>query len=67
MSTSVEVVRSTSSLVWITQVPMAIQDIRRGKALAAAMKQVSVVDADGNAVDLAALEAELNEGFADAE
>jgi trigger factor len=55
------------ALVQANQVPMAIQDIRRGKALAAAMKQVSVVDADGNAVDLEALEAELNQGFAEAE
>lgn len=55
------------ALVQANQVPMAIQDIRRGKALAAAMKQVTVVDADGNAVDLEALEAELNEGFTDAE
>ncbi len=49
------------ALVEADQVPMAIQDIRRGKALAAAMKQVSIVDADGNAVDLDALETELNE------
>ena len=55
------------ALVQANQVPMAIQDIRRGKALAAAMKQVSVVDGDGNAIDLEALEAELNQGFADAE
>jgi len=49
------------ALVEADQVPMAIQDIRRGKALAAAMKLVSIVDADDNVVDLDALEAELNE------
>jgi len=49
------------ALVEADQVPMAIQDIRRGKALAAVMKRVSIVDADGNAVDLDALEQELNE------
>ncbi|MFA7322868.1 MAG: trigger factor [Candidatus Nanopelagicales bacterium] len=48
------------ALVEAGQVPMALQDIRRGKALGVVLKQVSVVDADGNAVDLEALEAELN-------
>jgi trigger factor len=48
------------ALVEAGQVPMALQDIPRGKALGVVLKQVSVVDADGNAVDLEALEAELN-------
>ena len=55
------------ALMSANQVPMAIQDIRRGKALAAAMKQVSIVDADGNVVDLAILETDLNPGFTESE
>lgn len=39
---------------------MAIIDIRRAKALAVVMEQVTVVDASGNPVDLKALDAELN-------
>jgi trigger factor len=47
------------ALVEAGQVPMAIQDIRRGKALAVVMESASVVDADGNVVDLKALDEEL--------
>ena len=42
------------------QVPMAIQDIRRAKALAVVLESATVVDADGNPVDLKALDAEMN-------
>jgi trigger factor len=48
------------ALVDAGQVPMALQDIRRGKALSVVLKQVSIVDVNGTAVDLEALEAELN-------
>jgi trigger factor len=48
------------ALVEAGQVPMAIQDIRRAKALATVLEQAVVVDADGNVVDLKALDAELN-------
>ena len=48
------------ALVEAGQVPMAIQDIRRAKALATVLEQATVVDADGNIVDLKALDAELN-------
>jgi trigger factor len=48
------------ALVEAGQVPMAIQDIRRAKALATVLEQATVVDADGNVVDLKALDAELN-------
>jgi hypothetical protein len=40
---------------------MAIQDIRRAKSLATVLEQATVVDADGNVVDLKALDAELNQ------
>ena len=39
---------------------MAIQDIRRAKALAVVLESAKVVDADGNEVDLKALDAEMN-------
>ncbi len=48
------------ALVEAGQVPMAIADIRRAKALAVVMEQVTVVDASGNPVDLKALDVELN-------
>ena len=48
------------ALVEAGQVSMAIQDIRRAKALAAVLESARVVDADGNEVDLKALDAELN-------
>ncbi len=48
------------ALVEAGQVPMAIQDIRRAKALAVVLESASVVDADGNAVDLKALDEEMN-------
>ena len=47
------------ALVEAGQVPMAIQDIRRTKALALVLEQATVVDASGNPVDLKALAAEL--------
>jgi trigger factor len=46
-------------LVESGQVPMAIQDIRRAKALAVVLEGANVVDADGNPVDLKALDAEM--------
>lgn len=52
------------ALVEAGQVPMAIQDIRRAKALSLVLENASVVDADGNAVDLSALDAELNAAMA---
>ena len=48
------------ALVEAGQVQMAIQDIRRAKALAVVLESATVVDADGNPVDLKALDAELN-------
>jgi trigger factor len=48
------------ALVEAGQVPMAIQDIRRAKALAVVLESATVVDDDGNTVDLKALDAELN-------
>ncbi|MCX6434116.1 MAG: trigger factor [Actinobacteria bacterium] len=48
------------ALVEAGQVPMAIQDIRRAKALAVVLESATVVDADGNPVDLKALDAEMN-------
>jgi len=48
------------ALVDAGQVPMAIQDIRRAKALATVLEQAEVVDTAGNIVDLSALDAELN-------
>jgi trigger factor len=47
------------ALVEAGQVPMAIQDIRRAKALSVVLEKALVVDPDGNVVDLAALDAEL--------
>jgi trigger factor len=47
------------ALVQAGQVPMAIQDIRRAKALAQVLESVAVVDVDGNPVDLKALDAEI--------
>jgi trigger factor len=46
-------------LVESGQVPVAIQDIRRAKALGVVLEQAKVVDTDGNEVDLKALDAEL--------
>lgn len=48
------------ALVEAGQVPMAIQDIRRAKALSVVLENASIVDEDGNAVDLKALDDELN-------
>lgn len=46
-------------LVESGQVPMAIQDIRRAKALAVVLEGAKVVDTDGNVVDLKALDEEM--------
>lgn len=57
------------ALVEAGQVPMAINDIRRAKALAVVLEQATVVDTDGNTVDLKALDADLRpmaEAIADA-
>lgn len=48
------------ALVQAGQVPMAISDIRRAKALAVVLEQATVVDEDGAVVDLKALDEELN-------
>jgi trigger factor len=48
------------ALVDAGQVQMAIQDIRRAKALAAVLETCTVVDSAGNPVDLSALDADLN-------
>ena len=48
------------ALVEAGQVQMAIQDIRRAKALAVVLESATVVDADGNPVDLKALDEEMN-------
>ena len=47
------------ALVEAGQVPMAIQDIRRAKALAVVLESAKVVDVDGNEVDLKALDDEM--------
>lgn len=52
------------ALVEAGQVPMAMQDIRRAKALAVVLETATVVDADGNAVDLLSLDAELTGALA---
>ena len=43
---------------------MAIAEIRRGKALAVVLEAATVIDADGDAVDLEALDEELNAAMA---
>lgn len=55
------------ALVESGQVSMALADIRRTKALALVLENATVTDTDGNAVDLTALEAELNEAMAAAQ
>jgi len=49
------------ALVDAGQVPMAIQDIRRAKALASVLERANVVDTAGNPVDLTELDAEMNQ------
>ena len=51
------------ALVQAGQVPMAIADIRRAKALAVVLESARVVDTTGAVVDLKALEADLNAGL----
>jgi len=53
------------ALVEAGQVPMAMQDIRRAKALALALEKATITDADGNAVDMSALRADMTEAFAE--
>ena len=55
------------ALVESGQVPMALADIRRSKALALVLENATITDSDGNPVDLNALEAELNEAMAAAQ
>ena len=55
------------ALVESGQVPMALADIRRSKALALVLEHATITDTAGNAVDLTALEAELNEAMAAAQ
>jgi trigger factor len=55
------------ALVESGQVSMALADIRRSKALALVLENASVSDTEGNAVDLSALEDELNEAMAAAQ
>ena len=47
------------ALVEAGQVPMAMSDIRRAKALAKVLESAKVVDTTGAVVDLSALDAEL--------
>ena len=42
---------------------MALSDIRRSKALALVLENATVTDSNGDAVDLQALESELNEAM----
>lgn len=51
------------ALVESGQVQMALSDIRRSKALALVLENASVKDTEGAEIDLAALEAELNEAM----
>ena len=51
------------ALVESGQVQMALSDIRRSKALALLLENASVKDTEGTEIDLAALEAELNEAM----
>jgi trigger factor len=46
-------------LVQSGQVPMAVQDIRRAKALGVVLESAKVVDTDGHEVDLKAIDEEL--------
>jgi len=47
------------ALVEAGQVPMAMADIRRAKALAKVLETANIVDTNGLVIDLAALDAEL--------
>ena len=51
------------ALVESGQVSMALSDIRRSKALALVLENATVTDSNGEAVDLQALESELNEAM----
>ena len=53
------------ALVQAGQLPMAIADIRRGKALAVVTSKARVVDASGRPVDLESVDAELRAAEAD--
>ena len=52
------------ALVKAGQVPMAVADIRRAKALAAVLAQATVVDTAGTAVDLKALDEQFAQAMA---
>ena len=49
------------ALVDAGQVPMAIAEIRRAKALASVLEQAKVVDTAGEVVDLSALDEAINQ------
>jgi len=51
------------ALVESGQVSMALSDIRRSKAFALVLENATVTDSNGDAVDLQALESELNEAM----
>lgn len=51
------------ALVDSGQVQMALSDIRRSKALALVLENANVADTEGTEIDLAALDAELNEAM----
>jgi trigger factor len=51
------------ALVDSGQVQMALSDIRRSKALALVLENANVTDTEGTEIDLAALDAELNEAM----
>jgi len=50
-----------SALIQGNQLPLAIADIRRGKAVAQVATKATVTDASGNVIDLEALDAELRQ------
>lgn len=50
-----------SALIQGNQLPLAIADIRRGKAVAQVATKAAVTDASGNTIDLEALDAELRQ------
>ena len=56
-----------SALIQGNQLPMAIADIRRGKAVALVATKATVTDASGRTVDLEALDAQLRQAEAAAD
>ena len=55
------------ALVQAGQVPMAVADVRRGKALQVVLENAAITDASGNPVDLKALDAPLEPPLEDDE